>query len=162
MRDQFNVVDADCHILEPPTALYDLIEPKFRDRAPRVIEIDGKQFWEGEPFNKVGGHVSPSQGLAPASGIVGMAGIRRWGDQATYTGGDLKYTDGNAAGFRPDARLKEFEEEGIDQGVFFRPGSWLSCRMSSLVMLSFGPTTIGCRGSAGTRRIASSERLRSS
>jgi predicted TIM-barrel fold metal-dependent hydrolase len=34
----------------------------------------------------------------------------------------LNYSDANPAGFYPDARLKEFEEEGIEQGVFFPTG----------------------------------------
>jgi hypothetical protein len=31
-------IDADGHVLEPPTALPDYIEAKFRDRAPHVVE----------------------------------------------------------------------------------------------------------------------------
>ena len=32
------VISADSHIVEPPDLFTESIEPKFRDRAPRVIE----------------------------------------------------------------------------------------------------------------------------
>jgi predicted TIM-barrel fold metal-dependent hydrolase len=115
------VVDADCHVLEPPRALYDLIEAKFRDRAPRIVEIDGVEYWEGEPLL---GPAPPGGGRQRASGLAGMAGVARWSDQVSIDGGalDLKYTAANPAGFFPGPRLEEFAQEGIDQGVFFPTG----------------------------------------
>jgi predicted TIM-barrel fold metal-dependent hydrolase len=109
------VVDADCHILEPPRALHELIDPQFRARAPRIVEVEGVEYWEGDPFFQTGPLDTPQ----PASGVVGMAGVRRWADQSSYTGTNLKYTDANPAGFFPEARLEEFAAEGIAQGVFF-------------------------------------------
>ena len=32
------VIDADGHVVEPPTMLYDYIDSKFRDRTPRVVK----------------------------------------------------------------------------------------------------------------------------
>jgi len=43
MHRTYNVIDADGHILEPPDLWTKNIEPKFRDKAPRVIvDTDGK------------------------------------------------------------------------------------------------------------------------
>lgn len=69
LRDPVRVVDADCHVLEPPRALYDLIEPRFRDRAPRIVEIDGAEYWEGEPL----------LGQAPVGGGLPRLGAGRHG-----------------------------------------------------------------------------------
>ena len=33
-------ISADSHIVEPPNCYVDFIEPKFRDRAPRVVRHD--------------------------------------------------------------------------------------------------------------------------
>ncbi len=43
-------IDADGHVLEPPYALPDYIDPKFRDRAPRIVERDGQEYWEGDAW----------------------------------------------------------------------------------------------------------------
>jgi predicted TIM-barrel fold metal-dependent hydrolase len=119
-RERVHVVDADCHVLEPPRALYDLIEPKFRDRAPRIVEVDGVEYWEGEPLL---GQAQPGGGRQRASGLAGMAGVARWSDQVSIEGGaNLNYTQANPGGFFPGPRLEEFAEEGIDQGVFFPTG----------------------------------------
>ncbi len=37
MRNAYNVIDADGHILEPLDLWDKYIEPKFRDRAPRLV-----------------------------------------------------------------------------------------------------------------------------
>ena len=37
MARQYNVVDADGHILEPLNLWLDYIEPTYRDRAPRLV-----------------------------------------------------------------------------------------------------------------------------
>ena len=44
MTRAYHVIDADGHILEPLSLWDDYIDPKFRDRAPRLIrDTDGKE-----------------------------------------------------------------------------------------------------------------------
>src|SRR5215831_1605219 len=44
MARAYNVVDADGHILEPLDLWDKYIDPKFRDRAPRIVKSDdGKE-----------------------------------------------------------------------------------------------------------------------
>ena len=45
LRDDVQPISVDDHVVEPPHAFVDHIEPKFRDRAPRIIEQDGAQGW---------------------------------------------------------------------------------------------------------------------
>src|SRR5215813_14172781 len=93
------VVDADGHVLEPPTALVDYIDPAYRDRAPRIVARDGKEYWEGDGWFRTG----PS----PATALAGMAGVARWKDQREVMASDAgPYTGANPAGFYPEPRLQ--------------------------------------------------------
>jgi uncharacterized protein len=38
MGHAYNVIDADGHILEPLDLRDNYIDPKFRDRAPRIVK----------------------------------------------------------------------------------------------------------------------------
>ncbi len=38
-------ISVDDHVVEPPHVFVDHIEPKFRDRAPRIVEQDGAEGW---------------------------------------------------------------------------------------------------------------------
>ena len=47
MTRAYNVVDADGHILEPLDLWDKYIDPKFRDRAPRIVKENetGREPW---------------------------------------------------------------------------------------------------------------------
>ena len=63
-------IDADGHVLEPPRALPEYIEAKFKDRAPRIVERGGQEFWEGDAW------------LRYTATNVGSS-VRRAGDRAS-------------------------------------------------------------------------------
>lgn len=122
ISERARVVDADAHVLEPPRALYELIEPKYRDRAPRLVERDGKEYWEGDLMVRNQSSDKSEEAQRRATGIGGMAGVKRWSDQERFDGGvkfDLNYTEANPGAFNPVERVRVFDEERIDQGVFF-------------------------------------------
>ena len=39
------MISADSHVVEPPELWLEHIEPRYRDVAPRVVELDGADFW---------------------------------------------------------------------------------------------------------------------
>ena len=43
MRDDYRILDTDCHQMESPTLWQEYIDPAFRDRAPERVESDGRQ-----------------------------------------------------------------------------------------------------------------------
>ncbi len=45
LRDDVQPISVDDHVIEPAHVFADHIEPKFRDRAPRIVERDGDQGW---------------------------------------------------------------------------------------------------------------------
>src|SRR5947208_1401833 len=77
------VIDADGHVLEPPTALVDYIDPAFRDRAPRIVERDGKEYWEGDTWNSFMPAAMRAGPPQPVTNLPGLAGVGRWQDAPT-------------------------------------------------------------------------------
>ncbi|MCK9991481.1 MAG: hypothetical protein Dbin4_00001, partial [Alphaproteobacteria bacterium] len=57
-------ISSDSHITEPPNCYIDFIDPKFRDRAPRMVD-DGKG---GDAFYVEGIKRPINVGLAAAAG----------------------------------------------------------------------------------------------
>ncbi|MDZ4825739.1 MAG: hypothetical protein SGJ13_04645 [Actinomycetota bacterium] len=45
LRDDVQAISVDDHVIEPAHVFADHIEPRFRDRAPRIVERDGEQGW---------------------------------------------------------------------------------------------------------------------
>ena len=80
-------VDADGHYVEPPFAIPEYIEPKYRDAAPRIVqERDGKEYWRGRGWWDDNKQMAPrSDGGSQyrlASAVPGLAGIARWNQGA--------------------------------------------------------------------------------
>jgi predicted TIM-barrel fold metal-dependent hydrolase len=56
-RDRrFTVISADDHVVEPPDTFEGRVEQRFAERAPRVVEKEGAQYWvfDGAEFPNVG------------------------------------------------------------------------------------------------------------
>jgi predicted TIM-barrel fold metal-dependent hydrolase len=114
------VVDADGHVLEPPAALVDYIDPAYRDRAPHIVERGGKEYWEGDHWMRYMPSQMESPTPAPVTNTVGLAGIQRWKDLRAMQDPDGQpYTKANPAGFFPEPRLKVMDEEGFDAAVLY-------------------------------------------
>src|SRR4029450_12815075 len=48
LHDDVQAISVDDHVIEPPHVFTEHIEPKFRDRAPRIVDRDGVEggVWE--------------------------------------------------------------------------------------------------------------------
>jgi predicted TIM-barrel fold metal-dependent hydrolase len=112
-------IDADGHVLEPPHALPDYIEAKFRDRAPHIVERGGQEFWEGDTWLR---YTAPNAGSAvavPATALPGCAGIMRW-NQSGYGGGTMPpYSQANPAGFNSAPRLEVMDQERFKSAFLY-------------------------------------------
>jgi predicted TIM-barrel fold metal-dependent hydrolase len=115
------IVDADGHVLEPPTALVDYVDPAYKDRAPHIVERDGKEYWEGDHWQKYGPPLLQSSQPSPATNVPGLAGVERW-KNATDVGmvqGGMPYSQCHPASFRPGPRLEVMNSEGFDVAVLY-------------------------------------------
>lgn len=100
------VVDCDSHVMEPADLWETYLEPKYRDRAIRIAEVDGVEslIMDGEVI------------LAGVLAGLGGANLER----SQLMGGGLKYEDGcPKASYDPAARAAMLDEWGVDIGVLF-------------------------------------------
>jgi hypothetical protein len=56
------LISVDDHVLEPPNVWQDRVPAKYRDIAPRMIEVDGADVWVDK------GKVQPTSGLSATAG----------------------------------------------------------------------------------------------
>ena len=69
----FTLFSVDDHIVEPAHVWTDRVPAKFKDRAPHVVEVDGRQIWQWEGgmeltmgLNAVAGKPREEWGMEPA------------------------------------------------------------------------------------------------
>ncbi len=110
---QYNVIDADGHILEPPDLWERYIEPEYRDNCPKlIIDEQGSEtfrvdenFTFGLRFSKKG--PSTLGGLGSIGSREGTADKR------------MPYLEGRKGGFDPHARIPDMDREGIDAAFLY-------------------------------------------
>ena len=113
MASEYNVIDADGHILEPPDLWERYIDPKYRDHCPKLV-IDGEgneSFFVDESFD----FGLRRRGKEPATlGVLGSIGSRD-GEVDTR----MPYLEGRKGGFDPHARIVDMDREGIDAAFLY-------------------------------------------
>jgi predicted TIM-barrel fold metal-dependent hydrolase len=77
------LMSADDHMIEPPDLWVDRVPVRYRDRCPRIVEVDGRQAWEfnGELTHIPMGSCRPlpgfrEEGYPPAPGTANFSEIR--------------------------------------------------------------------------------------
>jgi uncharacterized protein len=122
MSRQYDVIDADGHVLEPPDLWLNYIEPKFRDRAPRLA-LNG----EGAEVLQLGGQQITDS--APGRGRVKLGAGGAIGARDGKISVWIKYAEGRAGGFDPHSRIPDMDAESID-AAFLYPTLGLFSRRS--------------------------------
>ena len=101
------VVDADSHWCEPPDWFTSIAPPEYKDRVPRVEEVDGERMWvfDGHP---VGRH--------SAGGVIARDGTKEEADIALF-----QWTSDqiHVGAYDATVRLQVMDECGIDAQVIF-------------------------------------------
>ncbi|MGD0430428.1 MAG: amidohydrolase family protein [Acetobacteraceae bacterium] len=114
MTRAYRVIDADGHILEPLSLWTDYMDPKYRDRAPRlIIDADGKQRLMIE--EQV---LGSKKGLGALGGVGARDGV--------VVDDAMEYEQGRKGGFDPHARIPDMDLDGID-AAFLYPSIGLFC-----------------------------------
>jgi predicted TIM-barrel fold metal-dependent hydrolase len=108
MARQYNVVDADGHILEPLNLWTDYIDPAYRDRAPRLV-TNNKGRQQLQVDTALLGNAD--RGL----GAIGAIGAR---DGHVIADG-FEYSQGRPGGFDPHMRIPDMEMDGIDAAFLY-------------------------------------------
>lgn len=101
------VVDADSHWSEPPDLFTSIAPEKYRDRVPRVEEVDGVRMWvfDGQPV-----------GMYSAAGVIGRDGSKEVAEVALFHWGHEQI---HVGAYDPKVRLQVMDESGIDVQVVY-------------------------------------------
>src|SRR5689334_7543288 len=110
---EYNVIDADGHILEPPDLWENYIDPKFRETCPKVL------------VNENGGEILRIEGddaidLGRGKKPLKLGGLGTFG--ARYGGVNsfrVAYLEGKRGGFDPHERIHDMDAEGIDAAFLY-------------------------------------------
>ncbi len=106
------IVDADCHILEPPDIWANWLPEKFRDKAPKLVkDHEGGDAWQ----TAVGGDPDPI-------GLVATPGMA-W-DNFRWFG--VTYEEARAGCYNGAERLKDMDIDGVWAEVLFAPQRTMS------------------------------------
>src|SRR5262249_30241147 len=105
----FRIIDADGHVLEPPTAMLRHAPEQYPDR---IFHLEVRP--DGSEVVHYAGHTTSANYLAVA-GTGGMSKEERMRAAA----GKLKYTEIKPGAFDPKARLAEVAIDDIQQSVVY-------------------------------------------
>src|ERR1700693_1123554 len=107
MARAYNFLDAEGQHLEAFDLWSDYIEPKYRDKAPKLIrDADGKQRLQ------VGEQLLGSKKVLCALGGVGARADTVMDDA-------MEYEQGRKGCFDPHARIPDMDQDGIDAAFLY-------------------------------------------
>jgi predicted TIM-barrel fold metal-dependent hydrolase len=106
----FRIIDSDMHVIEPHDLWLEHLDPRWRERAPRLVKAPntGAYAWSCE------GRMFPAFSDDPQRGAL---------NKARYDPNDprfRRYDEALARGFDAKAQLEAMDVEGIDVAVSFR------------------------------------------
>ena len=101
------VIDADSHWCEPPDLFTKRAPAAFKDRVPRVEEVDGEKMWvfDGHPV-----------GRFSAGGVIARDGTKESSFHALM---EWDHDEVHLGAHDPEVRLGVLDECGIDAQIIF-------------------------------------------
>ena len=122
----YRVVSSDSHIFEPADLWTSRVEPKFKDRAPRMVhrEEDASDWWVCEGL----------LGTGTASGGGGQAGRRFEEPENLGLAGPADEI--RPGGYIPEEHVTDMDADGIDVGIIYPTQSLLLYRVPDSDLLT--------------------------
>ena len=108
-----SILSADSHITEPPDTYVDRIEPRFRDRAPKLVHHDTL----GDIFVIDGMNKPIPMGLVAAAGK----------DPKDITIHGVKFEELHRGGWDPEARLADQDKDGVAGEIIYPTVGMVLC-----------------------------------
>ena len=104
---EYDIVDGDCHILEPPDIWRNWLPKELQDKAPRLVkDVDGGDAWQF-----AGGNDPDPIGLVSTPG--------KPFDEFRWTG--VTYEDARRGCYVGAERLADMDIDGVDAEILFPP-----------------------------------------
>src|SRR5688572_17641143 len=105
MATEYNVVDADCHVIPPPEFWAEYLPREYRDMAPRIEAGEDADYVVFEGKRKKHQSLTAAGGKRPED-------FKKFG----------RVSDARTGGWMPYARLEDMKSDGIDAAVLFGGG----------------------------------------
>ena len=102
---KYRVISSDDHVFEPGDLWTSRMEPRFKDRAPRIVRLEDGDWWMVEDFR------------GPGIGAGAQAG-RRFDEPEKLTAADL-VENIRPGGYIPEEHIKDMEIDGIDVSIVY-------------------------------------------
>ena len=102
---EYRVISSDSHIIEPPDLWEKRMDPKFRERAPRLMREGDYDQWycDGQSFGNIG--------------INQQAGLRFENPAKLTSEGTMETVP--LGGLDPDAHVRDMDLDGVAGGVLY-------------------------------------------
>lgn len=101
----YRIISSDNHVIEPPDLWSSRVEPKYRDRAPKLMTIEGGEVWVCDE----------NRGNSPSQGS--QAGVR-FENPEQLARVDF-FENARAGGYIPEEHLKDMDADGIDVSIIY-------------------------------------------
>ena len=108
----YNVIDSDGHICEPPDLWEQYMDPQFREGCPKLVTLD-----DGREIFRIEGDVAID--LGGGKKRVSFGAVGAIGSREGKVSPSIPYTQGRKGGFDPHARIPDMDAEGIDAAVLY-------------------------------------------
>jgi len=105
---EYRVIDADAHVNSPPDLYASRVPSKYRDRAPKLVSMDGFDGWSVD-----GGPPMPITVLIASSGKTREELAKRF----------IRFDEMLPGCHNPKARLADMDLDGIDAQVLYGDGA---------------------------------------
>ncbi|WP_459968650.1 amidohydrolase family protein [Mycobacterium sp. MUNTM1] len=103
LQEHHQIVSVDDHLIEHPRVWQDRVPAKFREQAPRIVEVNDNHMWTYE------GNMSPTIGLNAVAGKP----PEQWGVDP------IRYEDMIPGCYDPVARVADMDLDGVQSALCF-------------------------------------------
>ena len=101
----YRIISQDDHVYEPPDLWTSRIDPKFLDRAPRIVSMDDGEWWYAD-------------GIRAAGAAAGAQVGKRFEDPENLTD-EGYFADVRPGGYIPEEHVKDMEIDGLDVSIVY-------------------------------------------
>ena len=104
----YRIISSDNHVFEPPDLWISRIEPKFKDRAPRIHREEDGDWWYCDGRKVVG----------TGFGFAGAQTGRRFDEAEKLTIADI-FENVRPGGYVPEEQIKDMDLDGVDVSIIY-------------------------------------------
>ena len=101
----YRIISQDDHVYEPKDLWTSRIDPEFKDRAPRIVQMDDGDWWYAD-------------GIRAVSAGAGAQAGRRFEEPEKLTNVDY-FANVRLGGYIPEEHVKDMEIDGLDVSIVY-------------------------------------------